>query len=67
MFKACKAYRFLFVIFDTDFIQKEEKINNLQEQCKFYEMKFTQSMKRAEELPKVQQELENRKAALNAV
>lgn len=46
--------------------QKEDKINNLQEQCKFYEMKFTQSMKRAEELPKVQQELESREAALNA-
>ncbi|XP_057289693.1 liprin-alpha-1-like [Hydractinia symbiolongicarpus] len=46
--------------------QREEKIKNLQEQCKFYEMKCSQSMKHAEELPKIQQELESRKAALNA-
>ncbi|XP_047134779.1 liprin-alpha-1 [Hydra vulgaris] len=46
--------------------QKDEKIENLQEQCKFYEMKFSQTVKHVEELPKIQEELENRKAALNA-
>ena len=49
------------------FFQRDEKIKSLQEQCQFYEMKCSQSMKHAEELPKIQQELEKRKAALNAV
>ena len=30
-------------------------------------MKFSQTVKHVEELPKIQEELENRKAALNAV
>lgn len=46
--------------------QRDEKIKSLQEQCQFYELKCSQSMKHAEELPKIQQELEKRKAALNA-
>ena len=53
--------------FLTVSFQRSEKINALQEQCQFYEMKCSQTMKHAEELPKIQQELENRKAALNAV
>ena len=48
-------------------LQRSEKIKSLQEQCQFYEMKCSQTMKHAEELPKIQQELENREAALNAV
>ena len=47
--------------------QKEEKIDNLQEQVNYAEQRLAQFMQKAEALPKIEEELASRVAALNEV
>ncbi|XP_065070914.1 liprin-alpha-1-like isoform X1 [Rhopilema esculentum] len=51
--------------FQMTIAQKDEKINNLQEQLSFCEQRFHQLQEKAEALPKIEEELANRVAALN--
>eukprot|EP00794_Sanderia_malayensis_P018119 gene18119-19929_t len=51
--------------FQMALAQKDEKINNLQEQVTYTDQRLSQLLQKAEALPKIEEELANRVAALN--